>query len=81
MLISILKNTKLFPAQLCHKVALVVFLFDPSFMIHCLEIDILIRHLLKRQQDKTQLRYSSDEVQVLEVLFTKLCRNLCSNTH
>lgn len=53
MLISILKKTKLFPAQLCQKVALVVFLFDPSFMIHYIAIDILIRHLIKRQQDKT----------------------------
>lgn len=78
MLISILKKKNYF--LLCQKVALVVFLFDPSFMIHYTAIDILIRHLIKRQQDKTQLRYSSDEVQVLEV-FTKSCRNLCSNTH
>lgn len=38
-LISILQKTKLFPAQLSQKVAL-VFLFDPSIMLHYMAIDI-----------------------------------------
>lgn len=41
--ILISNKTKLFPAQLGQREAL-VFLFDPSYMRHCIAIDILISY-------------------------------------